>query len=1142
MKTLVNNPPPSNSKKKSRSSSSSSYTASSSENNETRRRANLLRDELSAHILSNIFAAKAVIDDSKQDNDEFDLSEKNEASNAIMSAIDCAMATCLNSFTTDDKDDDGNDTVTSRKKKKQPTAASLANAPYMESVLQILNLAACFACVDGDGSLSNHVLSLATKYSEVDVEIIRVLGCKLLGYCGLYLNDSFNGMDSKKKKLMKMRQMKQRSGKIEEKGTMRHHEDSVSFLFGISEKSSADECEVDSWRMECMDMVAEAFLPRLGDKSQAVRNSAIQACAYLKNILKKDEDIDEESIQHDLIQALLRSVAHDSSFACRVAALNSLPLTPTTISYIIERIRDVKAKVRVEAISVIATSSLDLRDLTDEQRVDIVQFGLTERCMETYAATAQLICCHWMKSVRFDPITFLRLLDPPVNEAICEKAARVILAATRDDLDENYTSRKKIPTKEDRGMGVSTSTTLRQLSDNEIYAYKEGVSNIDLTLRDDNNGDFSLDVATIFYLRMICENTMESKVLSAYEKAETVGKLLPDIPVLCDILRKHLGLLVVSKFSRDAHSMKEEELAENEEACIFEDNELFICTQLLQICKVADLKEEGSRRAFVSLIREMLCSLETPDDLIECCVRALAVSHDTEVHFIQTISDVLYNVGGKDSLNSDADEKSSSASEIVLEDLRHLRSVSILSVVLESTSEHMASNSVVQSFAGYILPAVTSPNAVVREGGVCCLGKFAILSDEEMLGDFKPLLLKIIGSDAEKMEVRAQAALAASDLALRFESVLEPLQEEEEENEENEKQELCLSSLVYDMMNDNKTALVIIAAEVAAKLLFAGRLRDPHLVARLLMIYFDENFSLTSSTEGDDDVKEVGSPVRLEQILSLFFPAYCMKSTEGRDALLSCIPLILAMINDKITKRRRRKGSSWPTAKMIEYVCSIVDIADSRKQEQQELSENNSHEDTDNSTSDEPKESSTASSALMASIAIALFLTKESHNLTVTYLRTLCKVLGSAYIDVESDEPSKLAALKNLVDDLEVAIEDPTSHRSVEKLVVTLSSVELDVEDPSEDEIDDESGDESGDELIEAMKKATLCDARQSGVGNNDCFLSINDDNLSGKEADDFDEENETSMKKTMRSSRGASLDKSEGSTRRSRRVLSQVN
>eukprot|EP00957_Ditylum_brightwellii_P026064 1970450-Ditylum_brightwellii.AAC.1 len=60
-----------------------------------------------------------------------------------------------------------------------------------------------------------------------------------------------------------------------------------------------------------------------------------------------------------------------------------------------------------------------------------------------------------------------------------------------------------------------------------------------------------------------------------------------------------------------------------------------------------------------------------------------------------------------------------------------------------------------------------------------------------------------------------------------------------------------------------------------------------------------------------------------------------------------------------------------------------------------------------------PNEKHTASSALMASIAISLYLTKESHNLTATYLRTLCKLLGGAYIDVESDDPSKLAALKN---------------------------------------------------------------------------------------------------------------------------------
>eukprot|EP00957_Ditylum_brightwellii_P111379 8494975-Ditylum_brightwellii.AAC.1 len=48
--------------------------------------------------------------------------------------------------------------------------------------------------------------------------------------------------------------------------------------------------------------------------------------------------------------------------------------------------------------------------------------------------------------------------------------------------------------------------------------------------------------------------------------------------------------------------MEEElgESAKDKEASIYEDNECFICLQLLQICKTANLKEEGSCRAFVS--------------------------------------------------------------------------------------------------------------------------------------------------------------------------------------------------------------------------------------------------------------------------------------------------------------------------------------------------------------------------------------------------------------------------------------------------------------------------------------------------------------------------------------------------------------
>eukprot|EP00957_Ditylum_brightwellii_P140546 10707882-Ditylum_brightwellii.AAC.1 len=99
---------------------------------------------------------------------------------------------------------------------------------------------------------------------------------------------------------------------------------------------------------------------------------------------------------------------------------------------------------------------------------------------------------------------------------------------------------------------------------------------------------------------------------------------------------------------------------------------------------------------------------------VVCCVCALSVLHDTEAHFIQTTLDVLYNVGDSRSLISDALDVPLS-SEIDLEGLCVLWSVTILSVVLENTSEHMASNSVLQSLASHILLAMTSSNTTVRE-------------------------------------------------------------------------------------------------------------------------------------------------------------------------------------------------------------------------------------------------------------------------------------------------------------------------------------------------------------------------------------------------------------------------------------------
>eukprot|EP00957_Ditylum_brightwellii_P133734 10197082-Ditylum_brightwellii.AAC.1 len=152
---------------------------------------------------------------------------------------------------------------------------------------------------------------------------------------------------------------------------------------------------------------------------------------------------------------------------------------------------------------------------------------------------------------------------------------------------------------------------------------------------------------------------------------------------------------------------------------------------------------------------------------------------------------------------------------------------------------------------------------------------------------------------------------------------------------------------------------------------------------------------------------------------------------------------------------------------MIEYVCSIVDMADNRKQKHQEqdqqynaskekdgvepLAESPAKKD-DNEVSKKPNEKHTESSALMTSIAISL-------------------------------QSIQVCCAKKLINDIEVTIEDPTAHCSIEKLIATLTEVY------SEDE--DSSDGKSNDTLIETMKKATLCDSHQSGDGKHNelpCF------------------------------------------------------
>lgn len=88
----------------------------------------------------------------------------------------------------------------------------------------------------------------------------------------------------------------------------------------------------------------------------------------------------------------------------------------------------------------------------------------------------------------------------------------------------------------------------------------------------------------------------------------------------------------------------------------------------------------------------------------------------------------------------------------------------------------------------------------------------------------------------------------------------------------------------------SEPSLLRISAESTAKLLFTGRLTDPRLFANLLKFFFVPEF-LNNNNNNDEENEEenekatgLGSLVRLQQILSVFFQSFFMTG-EGREQL-----------------------------------------------------------------------------------------------------------------------------------------------------------------------------------------------------------------------------------------------------------------
>lgn len=205
----------------------------------------------------------------------------------------------------------------------------------------------------------------------------------------------------------------------------------------------------------------------------------------------------------------------------------------------------------------------------------------------------------------------------------------------------------------------------------------------------------------------------------------------------------------------------------------------------------------------------------------------------------------------------------------------------------------------------------------------------------------------------------------------------------------------------------------------------------------------------------------------ISQLLSIFFPTYSMSSLDANDDMMSSIGPLLAILNQKLTRLKETdpKAKIFPIAKMVEYICYNVDMADKKKNEEtknesfgtKKCDETTTVIDSEqtvtncNSTTDEDATVVIeASSILLAAIEISEFLSEECDTAPIFFVRALAKILASARIDVEAEDKALMRRLKSSVGEAEYANDDGPTVKSIKKLVSRLANVNDEEDAPSD--------------------------------------------------------------------------------------------
>ncbi|OAX79904.1 hypothetical protein ACJ72_05774 [Emergomyces africanus] len=609
---------------------------------------------------------------------------------------------------------------------------------------------------------------------------------------------------------------------------------------------------LDSVDDELYHLIRQGLVKRIRDKEPSVRVQAVMGLGRLAG----NEDEDDDSSRNDgaaaLLDKLLDVLQNDTSAEVRRTLLLNLPLTPTTLPYLLERARDLDAPTRRALYSRLLPQLGDFRHLSLSMREKLLRWGIRDRDENVKKAAGRLFYERWIEDCAGRPEAE-EDGQPPTDKTAPPSIPALMELLERIDVVNSGIE------------GGIAHEAMRNFWEGRPD-YREAV---------DFNEQFweSLTPETVFMARSFNDFCIEEGD-GKYD--DLADEKIPEVTALAYYLHKYTTALI-DRLNRPAQDERaEEETVECE----------FVVEQLLHICLTLDYSDEFvvptplARASFAGVVLE-----------------AVAEVHDTivsEDSFVSAKSELSEENGAKSKRDrpetpDDEDEEHEGDSEevpfnkeeakakVLREIMVNMKCLYIAQCMLQNVEGNLQDNMhLVTMLNNLVVPAVRSHEAPIRERGLECLGLCCLL-DKTLAEENMSLFIHCYTKGHEVLQETAIRILA--DILTTHTSILLPVPSPNESNSVVPPpfQKPLLKVFAKSLKASSPPIVQTAAVTALAKLLLTGTLSPsgPNVPSSIKELNENSIDTLLQALVLAFFHPRTQDNLALRQALTYFLPVYC---------------------------------------------------------------------------------------------------------------------------------------------------------------------------------------------------------------------------------------------------------------------------